>query len=72
MPLVKFEPTISAGECPQTYALDRAATGIYIYIYIYDYCDKILGKLSENTLSFELEPAVVFTHVFSIKYNRSL
>jgi hypothetical protein len=24
---VGFEPTISAGEGPQTYALDRAATG---------------------------------------------
>ena len=28
MPPVGFEPTISAGEWPQTYALDRAATGI--------------------------------------------
>ena len=27
MPAVGFEPTISAGERPQTYALDRAATG---------------------------------------------
>ena len=27
MPEVGFEPTISAGEWPQTYALDRAATG---------------------------------------------
>jgi hypothetical protein len=27
MPLVRFETTISAGERPQTYALDRAATG---------------------------------------------
>ena len=27
MPLVGLEPTISAGERPQTYALDRAATG---------------------------------------------
>ena len=27
MPLVGFEPTISAGERQQTYALDRAATG---------------------------------------------
>ena len=27
MPLVGFEPTISAGEQPQTYALDGAATG---------------------------------------------
>ena len=28
MPLMGFEPTISAGERPQTYALDHAATGI--------------------------------------------
>ena len=27
MPPVGFQPTISAGERPQTYALDRAATG---------------------------------------------
>jgi hypothetical protein len=27
MPPVVFEPTISAGERPKTYALDRAATG---------------------------------------------
>ena len=27
MPPVGFEPTISAGERQQTYALDRAATG---------------------------------------------
>jgi len=27
-----FEPTISAGERPQTYALDRAATGRWPYI----------------------------------------
>jgi len=27
MPPVRFKPTISAGERPQTYALDRAATG---------------------------------------------
>ena len=27
MPPLGFEPTISAGERPQTYALDRAATG---------------------------------------------
>ena len=27
MPPAEFEPTISAGERPQTYALDRAATG---------------------------------------------
>ena len=27
MPSVGFEPTVSAGKRPQTYALDRAATG---------------------------------------------
>jgi hypothetical protein len=34
MPPVGFEPSISAGERPQTYALDRATTGTGIcYIY---------------------------------------
>jgi len=32
MPPVGFEPTISAGERPQTYALDRAATKQTTYI----------------------------------------
>ena len=32
MPPVGFEPTISAGERPLTYALDRAATGTGTYI----------------------------------------
>ena len=36
MPPVGFEPTISAGERPKTYALDRAAIGIGIYV-IYTY-----------------------------------
>jgi len=34
MPPVGFEPTISVGERPQTYALDRAATGSGIIITI--------------------------------------
>jgi hypothetical protein len=47
VPLVGFEPTVSAGERPQTHVLDRTALGtgfcsikakeIYIYIYIYIY-----------------------------------
>ena len=32
MPPVGFEPTISTGERPQTYALDRAATETGDYI----------------------------------------
>jgi hypothetical protein len=35
MPLVEFEPTISAGEWLQTHALDRAATGTGIKIGIH-------------------------------------
>jgi hypothetical protein len=31
MPLVGFEPTISAGEQPQSYALDRAVTAITVF-----------------------------------------
>jgi len=31
MPPVGFDPTISAGERPPTYTLDRAATGTGIY-----------------------------------------
>ena len=39
MPPVGFEPTISAGERPKTYALDRAATGtgggiLVLFIYV--------------------------------------
>ena len=33
MPPVGFEPTISAGERPHTYALDRAATGTGLVLY---------------------------------------
>ena len=33
MPPVGFEPTISAGERPQTYVLDRAATGFGLLAY---------------------------------------
>jgi len=32
MPPVGFEPTISVGERPQTYTLDRAATGTGIIL----------------------------------------
>ena len=33
MPPVGFEPTVSAGERPQTHALDRAATGAVAQIF---------------------------------------
>ena len=34
MSVVEFEPTISAGERPQTYAWDRAATGTGKHTYL--------------------------------------
>ena len=36
MPPVGFEPTISAGDRPQTYALDRATTGTGNDYYFFD------------------------------------
>ena len=42
MPPVRFEPTISAGERPQTFALDRAATETGTFI---NYVGYILQKL---------------------------
>jgi len=45
MPLAGFEPTISAEERPQTYALDGAATGTGIYVhYMSDYNIKFIFR----------------------------
>ena len=40
---VGFEPTISAGERPQTYALDRAATGTLLQCLILE-CINTYGR----------------------------
>ena len=46
MPPVGFEPTISAGERPQTNVLDRAATGTGVPVSIaYFSCIQSLPKL---------------------------
>ena len=59
MPPVGFEPTISAGERPKTYALDCAATGIgsidvYLHIIalqlIYTYTYSSRGELQKGYL----------------------
>jgi hypothetical protein len=46
MPPVGFEATISAGERPQTYALDRAATGTDAYATYIKEITKIIRVLS--------------------------
>ena len=49
MPPVGFEPTISAGERLQTYALDRAATGTGIVTYIIlELCEETGTSLGWN------------------------
>jgi hypothetical protein len=40
---VGFEPTISAGEQPQTYALERAAAGTDIFLYNFRNFRKLRG-----------------------------
>ena len=52
MPRMGFEPTIAAGERPQTYALDRAALHI---TYDYKYINRShisLINYSERSLNF--------------------
>ena len=71
MPLVGFEPTISAGERPQTYPLDRAATGTGK---ISLYCEQIVSKVVLTlrlmwTLSiYPLHSAAVFRKTSSVLY----
>jgi hypothetical protein len=51
---VGFEPTISAGERPQTYALDRAVTGTGNYYII----------LSRNTNKMQLCNRIYYSKVY--------
>jgi len=48
MPPVGFDPTISAGERPQSYTLDRAATGTDLYVFT-----SINSPYIENTLTVD-------------------
>jgi len=44
MPPVGFETTMSAGERPQTYTLDRAATGTGRLHHLIQYYDKVFPR----------------------------
>ena len=57
MPRLEFEPTISAGERPQTYALDRAATGTGYHI-------EFVNTLLYCTYMFSLETVITCVHCF--------
>ena len=55
MPPVGFEPTISAGERPQTYALDRTATGTgWRKFYCYKNLARLTGTLHEDLFTLTL------------------
>ena len=59
MPPVGFEPTISAGERPQTHALDRVATGT-------GYITKLLATYR----NFENAPETFHEVGVNIEYNQ--
>ena len=54
-PVVGFEPTISAGEWPQTYALDRAATGTGQTLYV-----------AHRILCINYSHLQFFPHIFNV------
>jgi hypothetical protein len=70
MPPVGFEPTISAGERPQTYALERAATGtgslafytMFILLKLRVLAPRPAPKLKENPVG---SPQLPIQHIFS-------
>ena len=66
MPPVGFEPTISAGERPQTYASDRAATGT----------DNLELDSRKITLLSKIEPQMLQPvsdlSVFTVLYDREI
>jgi len=72
MPPAGFEPTISVGERPQTYALDRAAIGIgFIYIYIYIYNNNLsLCRRKTPVECDEFPIAALMNRVECKKYKR--
>jgi hypothetical protein len=51
MPSVRFEPTISAGERPKTYALDRAATGTGWWVVVEAVIKRLTLIKTKNVLS---------------------
>ena len=59
MPPVGFEPTISAGERPQTYALDRAATGTV--------CQNLVHRTDMNCIKSFVVWLVIFIVLHYIK-----
>ena len=49
MPSLGFEPTISPDERPQTYVLDRAATGTGFFLFYICDIHQALSRMYHNT-----------------------
>jgi hypothetical protein len=61
MPPVEFETTISAGERPQNYALERAATGTGVRgSYIFQKYMVIIGLAKTGKINVELRCGLRF------------
>ena len=67
MPPVGFEPTISAGEWPKTYALDRAATGTGIH-YIHTYINAHPRKYTLHSTYTHINIPNTNIHTYIHKY----
>jgi hypothetical protein len=60
MPPVGFEPTVSAGERPKTFALDRAVTGTGIHYNVQYQIIKIVSTYGIVTTKNSLHAHLVF------------
>jgi hypothetical protein len=69
---VRFEPTISAGERPKTYALDRAATGAgrFIQVSTFKYCGSF--TCSQEPVTGLSPESVHFTQTTGVTLLRAL
>ena len=65
MPWVGFEPTISAGERPKTYALDRTATGTGTYLLTYLFTFLTTSQSSNPSVVSSFRPSV---HPFYLSF----
>ena len=67
IPPVGFEPTITAGKRPQTYALDRAATGTGTYMIISNWIIRRMRNISQTNFAGKKAK----THIsYSIRFCR--
>ena len=80
MPPLGFEPTVSADERPQTYAIDRAATGtdhcfVYVYSYLFclyyckDHCHRVTTQLQLIVIIIIIIIIIIIMFVYRVTTN---